>query len=81
MTCQRCKGHMARDHYLDVQQSGGEWWVEGWRCINCGHIFDPVLERNRQMHMAAIAAVTVPATSVAEPVAVEEEEFSFDVAA
>ena len=55
MTCVRCQGCMARDHYLDLQESGGEWWVEGWRCINCGHVFDPLVERNRRLHAAAIA--------------------------
>ena len=81
MTCQRCKGCMARDHFLDMQQSGGEWWMEGWRCINCGHVYDPVVERNRRMHVAALAAVTVQAVQVIEPVAAEDEEFSWDWAA
>jgi hypothetical protein len=45
MTCRRCQGCMARDHFLDLQESGGEWWLQGWRCINCGHVFDPVLEK------------------------------------
>jgi len=61
MTCKRCQGRMARDHYLDIEQSGGEWWVEGWRCINCGHVFDPVVERNRRQHAAAMASVAVSA--------------------
>ena len=52
MTCRRCQGCMARDHFLDLQESGGEWWLQGWRCINCGHVFDPVLEKNRQLHAA-----------------------------
>jgi hypothetical protein len=45
---------MTRDHFLDLQESGGEWWLEGWRCINCGHVFDPVLEKNRRLHAAAL---------------------------
>lgn len=81
MTCQRCKGCMARDHFLDMQQSGGEWWMEGWRCINCGHVYDPVVERNRRMHAAALAAVTVQEVQAIEPVAAEDEEFSWDLAA
>ncbi len=81
MKCQRCHGCMARDHFLDMQESGGEWWIEGWRCINCGHVFDPLLERNRRMHAVAMAAVTVPASQVRKPVPVEDEEFSSDLAA
>jgi len=45
---------MTRDHFLDLQESGGEWWLEGWRCINCGHVYDPVLEKNRRLHAAAL---------------------------
>lgn len=81
MKCQRCHGCMTRDHFLDMQESGGEWWMEGWRCINCGHVFDPLLERNRRMHAVAMAAVTVPASQAHEPVPVEDEEFSSDLAA
>lgn len=67
MTCRRCQGCMARDHFLDLQESGGEWWTEGWRCINCGHVLDPVVERNRRLHAAAMALVSVQ-EPVAEPV-------------
>jgi len=78
MTCRRCQGCMARDHFLDLQESGGEWWTEGWRCINCGHVFDPVVERNRRLHAAAMAAVADQ--PVAEPVAGKADP-SFDLAA
>jgi len=64
MTCRRCQGCMARDHFLDLQESGGEWWMEGWRCINCGHVFDPVVEQNRRLHAAAMAAAANPATEL-----------------
>jgi hypothetical protein len=63
MTCRRCQGCMARDHFLDLQESGGEWWTEGWRCINCGHVLDPVLEKNRRLHAQA--------TAVQEPIEAE----------
>lgn len=78
MTCRRCQGCMARDHFLDLQESGGEWWMEGWRCINCGHVFDPVVERNRRLHAAAMASAAVP--PVAEPVAGKADP-SLDLAA
>jgi hypothetical protein len=78
MTCRRCHGCMARDHFLDLQESGGEWWLEGWRCINCGHVFDPVLEKNRRLHAAASVESQQSVTS--EPVAAREQD-SLDVAA
>jgi hypothetical protein len=81
MTCRRCQGRMARDHFLDLQESGGEWWLEGWRCINCGHVFDPVLERNRLQHAAALAAADVRPALGHQPVAEEDPDHSIDVAA
>ena len=80
MTCERCNGCMARDHFLDLQESGGEWWLEGWRCINCGHVFDPVLEKNRRLHAAAMALAPVQSTLTAPAVAEDAEE-SVDLAA
>jgi hypothetical protein len=81
MTCRRCQGCMARDHFLDPQESGGEWWLEGWRCINCGHVFDPVLERNRLMHAAALASANAQPTVSPQPVVEEDSEDSVDLAA
>lgn len=80
MTCERCNGCMARDHFLDLQESGGEWWLEGWRCINCGHVFDPVLEKNRRLHAAAMALASVQSPLTAPAVAEGAEE-SVDLAA
>ncbi|HEY9526592.1 MAG TPA: hypothetical protein VIR02_05900 [Anaerolineales bacterium] len=80
MTCRRCQGCMARDHFLDLQESGGEWWLEGWRCINCGHVFDPVVENNRRLHAAALAAAGAQAPVTVQEVQEEELEHS-DLAA
>ena len=76
MNCQRCQGCMARDHFLDMQESGGEWWTEGWRCINCGHVFDPVMEQNRRIHAEAMASTVLHPTQPAEPEVVAEESTS-----
>jgi hypothetical protein len=82
MTCRRCQGCMARDHFLDLQESGGEWWMEGWRCINCGHVFDPVVEQNRRLHAAAMAASSVvPAPQAPRCAEVTAEELPLDKAA
>jgi rubredoxin len=69
---------MARDHFLDLQESGGEWWLEGWRCINCGHVFDPVLENNRRMHAALTRTELQPRLL---PSTSEAPEDSVDLAA
>jgi hypothetical protein len=38
---------MTKDHFMDFEGTAGFTWMAGWRCLNCGHICDPVIERNR----------------------------------
>jgi hypothetical protein len=47
MTCMRCQGCMTEDHFLDLMESAESMWLVGWRCLNCGNVLDPVMERNR----------------------------------
>ncbi len=47
MTCPRCNGLMLMEqfiesHYLDLPDE-----FEGWRCVLCGIILDPVIVENR----------------------------------
>ena len=58
MTCTRCQGYMAKDHFLDLMESSEDMWLAGWRCLNCGHVFDPVMERNRLGQRVAAVAST-----------------------
>jgi hypothetical protein len=48
---------------------------------NCGHVFDPVLEKNRQLHAAAMASAEAQQSVTSEPIAVHGQEDSLDVAA
>ena len=48
MTCTRCHGCMAKDHFLDLMESAESMWLVGWRCLNCGNVLDPVVEQNRR---------------------------------
>jgi transcription elongation factor Elf1 len=47
MNCQRCNGYMVRDSFVDQRDDTGGLLLEGWRCINCGEIVDPVVLTNR----------------------------------
>ncbi len=78
MNCRRCSGCMIQDHFIDLLESGGEWWAASWRCINCGFVHDPVLEKNRQAQrqMAAVAHA-----SVGTPAIHREELTPYDLAA
>jgi hypothetical protein len=47
MTCPRCQGFMVSDLFLDLAETLG-MWMKAARCMNCGYVMDPVMERNRQ---------------------------------
>jgi hypothetical protein len=47
MDCPRCKGIMVYDVFEDFQDDTGLLSFDGWRCILCGEIVDPVIAANR----------------------------------
>ena len=47
MTCSRCLGLMIEDQFLDLAGAYGQMWTTSWRCVNCGHIHDSVIEQHR----------------------------------
>lgn len=47
MDCQRCCGLMITDSFLDLRDDMGRLKFEGWRCINCGEVLDPVVLLHR----------------------------------
>jgi hypothetical protein len=65
-TCTRCQGLMLEEQMIDMEGDYGEMWVRSWRCFNCGHRDDAVLQRHRQRHAVPVIespqAVTVPET-------------------
>lgn len=54
MTCKQCQGVMAEDQFFDFERTQGFMWMKGWRCINCGHAVDPVIEANHRLHEATV---------------------------
>lgn len=47
MNCSRCHGLMVREHFLDFDDTYGHMWANGYRCMNCGNVHDPVIEQHR----------------------------------
>jgi len=47
MYCKRCNGLMIRDSFLDLRDDTGRLTFEGWRCLNCGEVVDPVVLTHR----------------------------------
>lgn len=60
MTCTRCQGCMAKDHFIDLMESAESMWIAGWRCLNCGNVLDPVMERNRRGQGITAVVSTAP---------------------
>ena len=53
---------MAKDHFIDLLESAESLWMDGWRCLNCGNVLDPVMERNRrgQVMGSVVSTARVP---------------------
>jgi len=45
MVCPRCDGLMLQEVFVDFAGTDGSF--EGWRCLVCGEIVDPVIASNR----------------------------------
>lgn len=47
MNCSRCHGLMVKEHFLDFEGTYGHMWANGYRCMNCGNVHDPIIEQHR----------------------------------
>lgn len=47
MTCERCDGLMVGEWFCDLQETGDDICVEGYRCLLCGELVDAVILKNR----------------------------------
>jgi hypothetical protein len=52
MECTRCDGFMVSDDLIDMQESSMSMWMKGWRCVSCGNIIDPLIQRHRMIQQA-----------------------------
>jgi hypothetical protein len=52
MQCARCHGCMVADHLIDMLESSIPMWMKGWRCVSCGNIVDPLIQRHRMIQQA-----------------------------
>ncbi len=56
MHCTRCQGLMMEDQFFDLEGTQGFMWMRGWRCVNCGHAVDPVIEANHRLKALTMRA-------------------------
>ena len=59
MKCTRCQGLMVSDHLLDIKETMGPMWAKSWRCVACGNIVDPLIEKHRAERAKVAPLVTV----------------------
>jgi hypothetical protein len=48
MNCLKCSGMMNFEAFVSGAAEGSTWTYEGWRCIYCGDIIDPIILRHRK---------------------------------
>lgn len=60
MNCPKCGGAMSFETFVSTSSESAPWSFEGWRCVYCGDIIDPLVVLNR-MKTETAASVEVPA--------------------
>ena len=53
-TCNRCGGLMVSDFCMDLLSSTGELEFAAKRCVQCGEVVDPVIQRNRRLRQESM---------------------------
>ena len=77
MTCSRCCGLMVETHVLDMEAAYGEMWATSRRCVNCGHVYDAVIEQHRRaQQQKALVAPGGEWSAQADDVHLGTESFS-----
>ena len=56
MKCRRCSGTLVQDWLIDILDETGQIQCDGWRCINCGNIEEPVILSNQ---LASLSTTTL----------------------
>jgi len=57
-TCSRCDGVMAYESFEDLRDDTGAIHFDGWRCLTCGNIIDPLILENRKNKTGPIHSKT-----------------------
>lgn len=57
MTCIRCEGLMLEESLIDMEADYGEMWSRSWRCFNCGHRDDAVIQHHRLTHTTPMVVI------------------------
>jgi len=64
MQCTKCDGLMVSDNLLDIKESAIPMWMKGWRCVACGNIVDPLIQKHRMIQQAGASQLLVKDTAM-----------------
>ena len=64
MECTRCDGLMVADNLIDMQESSIPMWMKGWRCVSCGNIVDPLIQKHRMIQQSGTTQLIERKTAV-----------------
>ena len=67
MQCTRCDGLMVADSLIDMQESSIPTWMKAWRCVSCGNIVDPLIQRHRIIQQAGALRLLGTKTTLPRP--------------
>lgn len=70
--CTRCQGMMLNEDMIDMEREYGQMWARSWRCFNCSHRDDAVLQHHPQQY-AKPMAVSPPTVTIGGPLEVARE--------
>ncbi len=52
--CNRCQGLLVADDLIDMEESSVPMRASGWRCVSCGNVVDPVIQRHRMIQASGV---------------------------
>jgi hypothetical protein len=58
MDCPKCKGLMVYEGFEDYLETRNFNVFEGWRCISCGNISDPMIDSHQKKRIPVIRSTT-----------------------
>lgn len=67
MECLRCHGMMVEERFEDLRGDPHEISFQGWRCVCCGDVVDPVIVRHRTVGLSPVTPIRL-VTSTAHTV-------------
>lgn len=67
MSCHRCQGLIVEDYFYDMEEAFGHLWIRGWRCLICGDVSDPLINRRRMIQKACNPELVKALDETGEP--------------